>query len=54
MLYLIIIFLLIVSFYTVTFAIYTWDKGNKSGAIAVIALALITFIFPIIVALIKL
>jgi len=54
MLYLIIIFLLVVSFYTLTFAKYTWHKGNISGAIGVIFLALVSLVFPAIVAMMKL
>lgn len=52
--YLIIIFLLIISFYTLTFAQYTWNKGNAGGAISVIILALVALIFPAIVAIMKL
>ncbi len=54
MLYLIIIFLLIVSFYTLTFAKYTWDQGNRQGAVSIIILALVTLIFPAAAAIIKL
>lgn len=54
MLYLIIILLSFITFYTFTFAKYTWNKGNISGAISVILLGLVTLIFPAIVAMMKL
>jgi len=54
MLYLIIIFLLMASFYTLTFAKYIWKQGNVLGAISVIILALVNLIFPSIVAFLRL
>lgn len=53
MIYLIIIFLIIVSLRTLSFAKYIWGSGNKQGSISVIILTVITFTFPVILAYIR-